>query len=178
MGKPTSSIERSRIVRRGYTLVEAMIASALLSVSVLAISGAISASYAQDEYAREKREALSSSSQLLEEVTSLPIDAATAGDASIMNYSNYTDEAAINELTTVVTTSTQVVAATTFSAVEEGAPTPKKAKRKITVKRRVSPTGAESATGDFAIVGVAVQQGDHEVQVSRLVTAAEANATR
>lgn len=168
MGKRISATRSFRRARRGFTLVEAMFASVLLAVTVVAISGAISASYAQDHYAEQRRLALLSGSQLLNEVTSLPIDGATATDPSIMKYNNYTDEAAIQDLTSVVG---GTVAAT---AAEDA----KSATRTINVDRKVSLNGTASATGDFTVVGVSVENARQNVTLKRLVTSAESAAVR
>lgn len=177
MASFTRNTNHRRCAKRGYTLVEAMIASTLLSVSVVAISGAINASYAHDQFARDKQLALASGAQLLDELTALPIDSATAGNPSIMTYSTYSDEGAINELTSVVsTTAPQAAAAAVAQADSTDAAAQRVAKRKVSVKRRASSTGSESATGDFALVAVEVKQGEQAVTIRRMVTAAEATA--
>lgn len=171
MGKRTSATSRrarSRFHRSGFTLVEAIFASTLLAVTVVAISGVISASYAQDQYAEQRRAALTSGSQLLNEVTALPIDATDASSPSIMGYSSYVDQAAIEQLTSVVN-STGVVATANDA---------KSAKRSVKVERKSSLNGASSPTGDFAVVGVTVENGEQNVTIKRLVTAAESTATR
>jgi Tfp pilus assembly protein PilV len=145
-----------------------MIATVLLAVSVMAISGAITASYSQDQYARDRRAALASGAQLLDEVTALPIDSANSGNPSIMQYSTFTDQATVGNLTSVVSGVSNPVS--TASA--------KKATRKVSVKRMASLSGVDNATGDFAVVGVEVDNGGEAITVNRLVTAAEANATR
>ncbi len=170
MGKPTSHIDLLRSPGRrvqscrGYTLIEAMLASVLLSVTVLAVSGAISASYSQDEYAAQHRAALASGTQLLDEISALPLDAAGT-DPSVNKYATYSDEADIADLKSVVGTST--ASASTSE---------KKAKRTVSVVRKTGPSGADSATGDFATVCVVVQNSNEDVCVKRMITSAEANA--
>lgn len=173
MGKRTFNTDRQRPgARRGFTLVESIIASALLSVTVVAVSGAISASYAQDQYAADRAAALKSGTQLLNEVSALPLDAASAANPSIMKYASYTDEAAIGTLRSVVDGVAQAV------VVEDEPENRREAKRTVTVERKTSLNGASSSTGDFAIVGVNVKNGTQTVKLKRLVTSAESSATR
>lgn len=169
MEKRTSPIDRRRI-RRGYTLIEAMLASTLLSVTVLAISGTLSASYAQQTYAKERKNALTSGAQLMDEMTALPIDGAAVNDPSIMAYNNYSDAAAAERSKSVTNTASTSAAAAADDTTA--------AHRLVTVTRKTSLGGATSSTGDFAIVGVQVQTGNQTVQFKRLVTKAESEATR
>ncbi len=150
--------------------MEAMIASVLLAVTVIAVSGAISASYAQEAYAARRMDALKSGAQLIDEVSALPIDPASASNPSIMGYNAYTDTAPIEQLKSVVGTSTSTTSATSSTTAQ-------KAKRTLQVVRKTSLAGATSAAGDFAIVGVVVDNGDQQVKLKRLVTSAEATAT-
>ena len=61
-------------MRRGYTLAEAMIASVVLSISVIGISATLSASYRQSNVCGNNNSALALAQQLMEEIASKPID--------------------------------------------------------------------------------------------------------
>ena len=168
MAPPT--LLTSRSVRRGYTLVEAMLASALLSVSVVAVSGAISASYAQEEFARHRRNALQGGTQLLDEIAALQMESAIPTEKSVVMYNAFEDQAMTGESGSIMS----------GDAVSPPMNTPDsmKSTRRVAIKRMTSLHGTESATGDFAIVNVTVDNGNQAITLKRLVTIAETNAMR
>lgn len=171
--RTSNTKQRPCRARQGYTLVECMLASTLLCVTVVAVSGAISASYAQDEFAAQRQKALATASQLLDEVTALPIDAASVNDPSIMKYNSYSDQTAAGALASVVSAAANTVA---HAAGTSSTNSTEDATRRVTVQRKSALNAASGSTGDFAIVGVAVENGGESVTIKRLVTAAEADA--
>src|SRR5205085_9332145 len=62
--------------RRGFTLAESLTASVVLAASVVAISGAMSASYQQSSQQGETAVALDLARELMEEIASKPMSIA------------------------------------------------------------------------------------------------------
>lgn len=107
--KPARRVRnRTRRNRRGYTLIEGMLASLLLAASALGIGGAMQASYEHDRYCQQRRDALESGRRLMDEVTALPLDPQQAGQPSISGLSPYSDNGVTSTggMSTTTTTTT------------------------------------------------------------------------
>jgi Tfp pilus assembly protein PilV len=94
MGRHTSATRRSgRRLRQpgGYTLVESMIASALLATSVIGVSGTILSSYDHDQQSVQQASAIGAAESLMSELTALPFTAAAADDVGLMDFVSYSD---------------------------------------------------------------------------------------
>lgn len=89
-----------RVRSGGYTLIEGLIASTILSASVIGIAGAMTASYAHDEHVNVRAAASMMAQQLLSEVTALPLNA-SAGEPSISDYNGYADTASTSTSSSV-----------------------------------------------------------------------------
>src|SRR5277367_5149234 len=82
--------------RSGFTLVEAMCASVVLTIAVLGLSGTLAASYQQTIAMHESATAVALGRQLLEEITAYPFTVSGSAPAnrpfnSISQYNGYTD---------------------------------------------------------------------------------------
>src|SRR4051794_36909611 len=66
--KPSRPVLRRRhvVTRAGFTLVESMIASALLAVAVLGVSGTILSSYAHDKQSIATRDAVNAAEAMMD----------------------------------------------------------------------------------------------------------------
>lgn len=82
---------RRRSNRGGFTLVESMIASSLLAASVVGVSGTILASYDNDQQSISQRDATVAAESLMDELTALPFESATATDVSLSDFASYSD---------------------------------------------------------------------------------------
>lgn len=85
-----SATERRR-PRRGFTLVESMMASVLLAFSVVGVSGVILSSYAHDRQSIARRDAVAAANALMSELTALPFVAGSATDVGLTDFSSYSD---------------------------------------------------------------------------------------
>jgi hypothetical protein len=112
----------------------------------------------------------------LDEITALPIDSAVAGDPSIMKYSTYTDEAVVSALNSIVSSAAN--AAANGASASSGTSTSETATRVVSVERKSSIGSASGPSGDFAIVGVNVDNGGQSISITRLVSSAEADASK
>jgi prepilin-type N-terminal cleavage/methylation domain-containing protein len=155
---------------RGFTLAECLIATAILTISVAAVSTALVASYDQDRYTQTQRSAVDSGNRLMEEISSLPMDATAASSQSIASFDAYTDSvtASADRVRVVADAATQPVAGTSgsnLSAASAGglaaaSGTIDDDADEITVTRRVTVQRLDnldmpnSASGQLALVSV------------------------
>ena len=112
----TSATERRRHARAGFTLVEAMMASVILSVSVVGVSSTILASYASDVQSARQHDAVRAAQSLQDELTGLPMDAPSTSDVGLMDFANYSDSLAPGQVvvaTAAKTSAKQTSAGTT-----------------------------------------------------------------
>lgn len=82
---------RRQLGRAGFTLVESMVASVLLSVSVVGVSGTILSSYEHDVQSKRQHDAVRSAESLKEELTALPMDPASSSDVGLTDFASYSD---------------------------------------------------------------------------------------
>ena len=173
---------RMHRTRRGTTLAESLIASVLLATCVVGITGALSASYQNQAYASAQRAASVSGRKMMENVLALPMDPATAGQASIADYlpaaSQTTATCSTSALSSLLSSLT--FSLVKFPAVQVTTPSTSVATAStssITIDRRSTLNGTKSTTGDFAVVTVSVPAaGTSSVKFKRLVTSVETTA--
>jgi Tfp pilus assembly protein PilV len=155
----------------GFTLIEAMLASLVLGISVVGIGGVLATSYQQGVVRRETANAMSLGKQLMDEIVALPLANPSTGSETlgpgtgetsrsqytcICNYSGYSD------------TSTAIPTITGGTVDATGADV---YKRSVTVTIGVKPS-IDSASPKTAMAEVAVTvttPTGAQIQMSRLV---------
>lgn len=98
---PTAPINRTPRRRRGFTLLEGLIASVILAILVLGVAGSLSAAYQQSHVVSTNATAVLLARQLADEIVSKPFSPTdtlgSGGLASrslftdVSNYNNYSD---------------------------------------------------------------------------------------
>ena len=81
--------------RRGFTLLEGLVASVVLLVLVLGVTGSISTAYQQSQSTRASSTAVTLARQLVDEIVSKPFDSGSLGPIS-GSRSTFTDVNAYN----------------------------------------------------------------------------------
>jgi prepilin-type N-terminal cleavage/methylation domain-containing protein len=190
----TPHINRPAAIPRGFTLVEAMVASVVLAVAVLGASTAIVASQQQNLVQQEDSAAVALARQLIEEIASRPLSLpdATPGwptvtDRSsydtISDYSGYTDTVTLpiyhtNSVSNTANFTSALPAGTPIttgaSSVALGA---NQYLRTVIVTYPTSIFGATVTSGDFAVVVVTVH-GANDVGVTLSRVLGEVSLTR
>jgi prepilin-type N-terminal cleavage/methylation domain-containing protein len=173
--------------RGGFTLAESMIASVVLAIAVVAVSGAIVASQAQNTTQIEDTIALNLARQLMEEIVAVPL--ATADSSCWPNLTDRSQYDRVNDLagyTDIVKVplrrgSGSGLAGTidldsarpSVTVVTSGNPTlsSEKYKRQVTITYPTTPfAGATVTAGDFALVKVTVTGPEgNVVTLTRLI---------
>jgi prepilin-type N-terminal cleavage/methylation domain-containing protein len=176
--------------RRGFTLAESLIASVVLAVAVVGVSGAMMASYQQSDVSESDAIAVSLGKSLMEEIASRPLSLpdATAGWPTVTDRTAYDTINDFNGYTDRVTASvsrTSTLSAGTFSgalpsvtAVTDGSTSlsPAQYLRSVAVTYPTSlfgksVSGGDFAAGDFALVKVTVTGSDGaSLTLSRLIS--------
>jgi len=173
----------------GFTLAETLIASVVLAVSVVAVSGAIIASQQQTTVSQEDMIAIALARQLAEQAAARPLTStdATAGWPTVTDYTQYdtindfagyTDKASasIFNNSALTATGTFSSARPTVTTVTSGTPTLARGEysRVVSVTYPTSifgksVAGGDFTAGDFAIVTVTVRGfNGSSVALSRL----------
>ncbi len=153
MDCPSTNIDR----RRGFTLVESLIASVVLAVAVVGIAGTLAASYQQAKDQVSISESTSLARQLMEEISAKPF-AVAAGDTNFPGYSaantgrtNYDDVSDYHGYTDV-STSLRTLGGQTYAVGTAGPYT-----RSVTVTTNGAvPSGHTAAADDFRLITVTV----------------------
>lgn len=191
MARRTPSIDRCHGLRRnsrshGFTLAESLIASVVLAVAVVAVSGAIVASQSQTSAHEQDIVAVSLARQLMEEIVARPLanPDTTSGFPTITDrstydavndFSGYTDTVSfpVQRSSTLAsaTFSSALPTATVITAVNPNIHlNPQQYSRIVTITYPTSPFGASVTAGDFAVVKVNVQgAGTGSAVISRVV---------
>lgn len=136
---------------RGFTLGECLIASVLLSLTVLGVCGALSAASTQMDSMEVEAYCMSMAKQLAEEIAARSFDPPAVGDHAGWSggnhqraqYDNIADYNGLVEYIDPVSPASRVTDALEFS-------------RSVSVQFRTSPTGAVNAAGDFAMITITV----------------------
>jgi len=182
-------------VAGGFTLIESLIASVVLAIAVVAVSGAIMAAKKQASYQEHGGSAAMLARQLMEEVVATPIllPNGTGGQAgwptvtdrslydTTLDFNGYTDVVSVSTLHSESSSADNLSAASssakapsTVVATADGAPTllPEQYKRTVSVTCPTTMFGAAVTAGDFAIVKVTVEGGADgaKVELTRLVS--------
>jgi len=181
-------------LRRGFTLAEALIASVVLALAVVAVSGAIVASQNQTVVQETSGIALALARELMEEICSRPLTLPdnTPGWAghvtnrslydTVDDYNGYTDTvntavARDSSSSSFGTFSSALPPATVISSGTVPTPTGQLYTRIVSVSYPTTVFSASDASGDFAIVTVTVTGiGGTQAKLTRLVAAG--NITR
>jgi prepilin-type N-terminal cleavage/methylation domain-containing protein len=176
--------------RSGFTLAESLIASVVLAVAVVGVSGAMMASYQQSAASESDSIAISLGKSLMEEIASRPLSLpdATAGWPSVTDRTIYDTISDFNGYTDKVSAAvshTSTLSAGTFSgalpsvtAVTDGSTSlsPEQYLRSVSVTYPTSlfgksVSGGDFASGDFALVKVTVTGSDGaSLTLSRLIS--------
>ncbi|HZZ44638.1 MAG TPA: prepilin-type N-terminal cleavage/methylation domain-containing protein [Tepidisphaeraceae bacterium] len=156
--------------RRGFTLVEAMIACTVLAISVIAIGSSMTASVRQSAVIEEDSTSLLLARQLVEEIAAKPfLDPDTGTTSSressrslydnVGDYDGYKDTvSAASPVTSLQGKTAAVTNNRTYT-------------RAVTVEFRTSPAGSAVTTGDFALITVTVTAPTgRTVQIWRMAT--------
>lgn len=158
---------RSR--RRGFTLIEALIASTVLAAVVVAVGASLSASVRQSAVLEQETTGLMLARQLMEEIAARPFldpDTGTASsrEASRALYDNVGDYAGYQDTISAAQPATTIQGKA--AAVTGGKPYA----RSVAVQFRATATGTATSSGNFALVTVTVTMPDgRNVSVSRMV---------
>jgi prepilin-type N-terminal cleavage/methylation domain-containing protein len=158
--RPTRPINR-RSSRRGFTLLEALIASVVLAVLALGVVGAVSTSYEQGQSVRATATGVTLARQLSDEIVSKPFNPSdTLGAGGLASRSQYTGVSNYNGYSDT-SDSIPLLAGGTVDATGSDAYSRSSA---VTVGASASGIGisASSAT-DFAIVTVNVTCPDGQI---------------
>lgn len=131
---------RSRFANSGYTLMEALIASAILATMVVGIGGMLASAHQQDSFSNEQSAAMALARSAMEDMAALPFEPTSSGSTRSMRTWPDTTDRVRADGTTVATTSTE---AGTFA-------------RTVTVRRYAQPGGSENTAGNFARVTVTI----------------------
>jgi type IV pilus modification protein PilV len=160
--------------RRGFTLIEALAASAILAIAVIAIGASLSTTVKQTSVVEEDSTALLLARQLMEEIAAKPFTDPTSGTVT----SNAT--ALTNAVAAAAAATGSTPARATYNDVGDyhgysdtvDATTPikslqgktaaatngRKYTRAVTVEFRATPAGAAATTGNFALITVTVTE--------------------
>ena len=165
----------NRLPRRsGYTLFESLLASSVLAIAVVGISSVLAASYQQSAIRGNTGTALSLAQQLMEEISSKPLDPPqqpdkpgwSQGQTDRSQYDTVDDYNGYSELSSGI----QMPDGTTVDMGDGGSYT-----RVVTVTANARPAGAPTSApqSDFVMVTVTVQMPHNQaVSVSQLMTRA------
>ena len=174
----------------GFTLAESLIASVVLAVAVVAVSGAMIASHQQSTVSEEDAVAVSLAKSLVEEIASLPLTLpdASAGWPTVTDRTSYDTIDDYNGYTDKVSSSvsrTGTLSAGTFSSARPSVTaitngdtslSTSEYSRVVSVTYPTSIFGktvaaGDFASGDFAVIGVTVKgYNGSEVTISRLIS--------
>lgn len=156
---------------RGFTLVETLIAAAILAATVVAVLSPVFASYKQAQAMEETTIASSLARQLLDEITAKPFLDPQDGVVSNGPADDEKSRAAFDDIGDYDGYSDTTAALTESSGAAVNWKNPAVYTRKATVKFRTAPNGADGTSGDFAMVTVTVSSSDgHTVTAQRLVS--------
>ena len=157
--------------RRGFTLAESLVASVVLAIAVVAVSGTLSATYQSMASSAGTSEAVAMARQLIEEIAAKPF-AVPAGEtdnpgflSGALNRTTYDSVSDYNGFTDTSNTIKKLDGAS-VSAGSGGVYT-----RSVAITSGVRPTGHTAPVADFALVTVTVTKPSGEpIKVSQLVT--------
>lgn len=190
--RPAPALSRHSSFSSAFTLAESLVASVVLAVAVVTVSGAIVCSQQQTMMQEEDSAAVMLARQLMEEIESTPLVLAdgTTGqsgwpgvtDRSLYDtggdFNGYTDIASVSvqrgsssESVAVAGTATPTVSVVTPGTTPP-ALSPQQYRRSVSVSYPSSAFGVAVNSGDFAVVSVSVQGGSASanVKLSRLMT--------
>ena len=155
-------------MRGGFTLLESLIASVVLMISVIGIASTLAASSSQSDSMNEMTTRVALGRQLLEEIAAKPFPIAgvttvagyTSGNMvrstydDVSDYDGYTDSSPFTTLSGAT-----IATAGTYT-------------RKVSFTRRANPGDTPSSTGSFGLITVTVTAPSGETSEFSLVVSA------
>ena len=169
----TSSINgpRARRTRRrcGFSIAEALIASTVLAIAVVAIAGPLGASSEQSRLGNERSTALVLARELMEEISSKPLcDGGTtchlgpeSGESDRSKFDSADDYAGYHDTTKDIKT---------LGGQSLNYDSNQLYSRDVTVEYRSAINGSSATSGDFGVVTVSVTTPHKQVvKISRLL---------
>ena len=152
----TNSILARRNSHRGFTLAECLIASVVLSVTVLGVCGALASASAQIDALEVETHCMSMARQLMEEVAARSFDPPASNDNAGWSsgnqqrgqYDNIADFDGVVEYIDPMSTATTL--ADTLEIM-----------RTVSVEFRSTPSGGTLGTDNFALITVTVTPSSH-----------------
>jgi Tfp pilus assembly protein PilV len=148
--------------RRGFLLIEAMIATVVLAVAALGITSLLLSAHEQQESIRETNTATLLGRQLMEEIAAKPFGPATPIVArSLMTYANQYN--GYQDSTTAMTT---------LGTAETITPGDGELySRQVTITAAATPTGSTAPTNDLQLITITVATpSGKSVVLTRLLT--------
>jgi Tfp pilus assembly protein PilV len=148
------SFASRRAARRGFTLVEGLMASVILAAAVIGIAGSLGASYKQNSVTEDSGVALDLARELMEEVSAKPFDPPSGTNAA--GYPSVTDRKLYDTIDDYngYHDSSDAIPMWNGSTIDAGNGTVYT--RSVTVTAGSRPTGYTGSTSDFALVTVTV----------------------
>jgi Tfp pilus assembly protein PilV len=174
--------------RRAFTLIEALMASAVLAIAVIAIGTSLSTSVGQSAVVEQDSTSLLLARQLMEEIAAKPfVDpttgtvttnatalanaaalAATAGSSPTPVRASYNDVGDYHGYTDTVDASHP---ATSLQGKTAAVTNNRKYTRSVTVEFRSTPNGSAVTSGDLAVITVTVKSpSGRSVVITRVAT--------
>lgn len=155
---------------RGFTLLEAMIASMILALATVAVLGPVMASHQQAEEIDEGSQALVLAQQLMEEITAKPFADPTDGNTVMGPEMDETDRSLFDNVDDYNGYRDRSRSLQARSGANVGDAAGGAYERSVNVEYRLSPAGGVVVSGDFALVTVTVTSPDRApVRVYKLV---------
>jgi Tfp pilus assembly protein PilV len=165
--KPTARTSR-RLTSRGFTLAEALIASAFLAIATLGVSVALQTAAKQSIFVRESANCQALARELIEEMTSRSFVAQTnpGYSSGATDRATYDDVADYDGYTDNSTSGIKTLQGTTIDFGDSAVYT-----RTAKFEYRTSTNGAKAASGDFGMATVTVKSSSGaSVTLQRFLT--------
>jgi Tfp pilus assembly protein PilV len=165
------SMRRKQCGLRGFTLVEALIASVILALATVAVLGPVLASQQQAQAIDSGSETLVLAQQLMEEITAKPFADPTDGNTVMGAGADETDRSLFDNADDYHGYSDTSKTLVAMSGASVGDAAGDVYTRTVKVEYRSSPSGGVVLSGDFALITVTVTPPDGTpVQLHKLVT--------
>ncbi len=168
---PTTDSRGVRSGRAGFTLLEGLIASAILAGAVVAAASAMSACFAQTQTATEQAQAIELAGALIEQISAYPLrdPDATDNETTFATFDDVGDFAGYTD-----TTAAGIDAMRSIDGSVLSLPHAPEMTRRVGVEFRQQPDGARDDGGRLAMVTVVVTRpGMPTVVIRRLLTATQ-----
>jgi len=165
-------MQHRRISSRGFTLYEALTASVVLALAVIAIAGSLGASYKESSAREESAAALDLARELMEDVAAKPMD--PTGTTNALGWSSgqhdRTQYDTLDDFDGYTDTSSSIG---TSSGGSIDAGNGEVYTRAVSITWNAKPTGFTGTAADFALVKVVVTTPrGQSFEIDQLVTRA------